>query len=145
MGVFHNSKTRASFFFGATMSKSFWNIFERGEEIRNGWLIKFSDEHNDIDYGLCGSEESVAFFDIDEVIRAVKMISPDNEQGFKKADLDKLVSWIESREGLREEIRGDTIYGSNDSYRLSVFHGSLRREWSSWGDWETLEKSANKD
>jgi hypothetical protein len=145
MGVFHNSKTRVPFFFGATMSHNAWEAVDITKKFRNGWLLTFSDKYHDIDYGPSGREVSAAFFDIDEVIRAVKMISPDNREGFNKAKLDSLVSWIESREGERKSIFGGHIDSSNDSYRLTVFRGKLRQEWSSWGDWETLEKSANKD
>jgi hypothetical protein len=127
------------------MSYNAWDAVNITKKTRNGWLLTISDEHKHIDYGLNGGEESAAFFDIDDVIRAVKMISPDGHGGFKKADLDKLVSWIESREGERKTIFGTHIDGSHDSYRLTVFRGKLRQEWSSWGSWETLEKSANKD
>jgi hypothetical protein len=51
-----------------------------------------------------GEKSQQRFFDIDEAIRAVKMISPDNREGFKKADLDKLVSWIESRDSKKKLI-----------------------------------------
>lgn len=127
------------------MSHNAWEVVDTTKKIRNGWLLTFSDKYHDIDYGSCGGERSAAFFDIDEVIRAVKMISPDNREGFKKADLDELVRWIESREGREKRIYGGSIGDSYNSYSLSVYRGTLRHEWSSWGDWETLEKSANKD
>jgi hypothetical protein len=127
------------------MSNDAWEAVDITKKTRNGWLLTFSDEYHDIDHGLCGGEKSAAFFDIDEAIRAVKMISPDNLEGFRKADLDELVSWIKSREGHHVVIYGDTIDDSYNSYSLSVSRGQLRQEWSFYGLWETLEKSANKD
>lgn len=120
------------------MSISARGAVETKRKIRNGWLLTFSSEHQDYDYGLCGLKESVAFFDIDDILLTVKKISPDNFEGFKKADLDQLVSWIESREGDHTKIYG------NHPYSLAVFRGRIRQEWEAWGKWETLEKSANK-
>jgi hypothetical protein len=122
-----------------------WEATYITKKTRNGWLLIFSDQYYDTDHDLCVGETSAAFFDIDEAIRAVEMISPDNREGFKKADLDKLVSWIESREGDHKRICGGTIEGSYNSYSLSVYRGTLRREWSYYGLWQTHEKSANKD
>jgi len=127
------------------MSHNAWEAVNITKNTRNGWLLTLSDKYHDIDYGSCGSDTSAAFFDIDEVIRAVEKISPDNREGFEKADLDKLVSWIESREGERKSIYGGTIVGSYNSYSLTVSRGKLRSQWSLYGAWETLEKSANKD
>lgn len=120
------------------MSVSAWCAVDTKRKIRNGWLLTISSEKHDTDDGVRGVKESVAFFDIDDIILTVKMISPDNYEGFKKADLDRLVSWIESREGERKRIYG------NRPYSLAVFRGRIRQEWESWGKWETLEKSANK-
>lgn len=115
-----------------------FDIFEKDKNYCNGWLIKLSNKHYDIDYGNCGQEWTLAIFDINEAIATINEIGELFE--FKREDIQILIKSIETE---REFLHG-FIHG-RDNYKLYVYSGHLRQSWNTYQTWQTLEKSCNKN